>query len=137
MSGDRFVVSNKQSLDFYIDFVTKQFEESGYTTYSYVRGKQRTSVQSNALHKYCGDLAKALNDSGQDMRMVKDDVELPWTKETVKELLWKPIQKAVTGEESTRKVKVDDYEKVYDVLNKHLATNKGIMVYWPQKGRMI
>ena len=89
MSGDRFVVSNKQSLDFYIDFVTKQFEESGYTTYSYVKGKQRTSVQSNALHKYCGDLAKALNDSGQDMRMVKDDVELPWTKETVKELLWK------------------------------------------------
>ena len=47
MSGDRFVVSNKQSLDFYIDFVTKQFEESGYTTYSYVKGKQRTSVQSS------------------------------------------------------------------------------------------
>lgn len=134
MSGDRFVVSNKQSLDFYIDFVTKQFEDSGYTTYSYVKGKQRTSVQSNALHKYCGDLAKALNDSGQDMRMVKDDVELPWTKETVKELLWKPIQKAVTGEESTRKVKVGDYSKVYDVLNRHLATTKGVQVFWPSKG---
>jgi hypothetical protein len=134
MSGDRFVVNSKQSLDFYINFVTKQFEDSGYTTYSYVKGMQRTSVESNALHKYCGMLAKALNDSGLDMRMVKDDVDLPWSKETVKEFLWKPIQLAVTGEESTTNVKMGDYSKVYDVLNKHLSTNKGIQVFWPCKG---
>lgn len=134
MSGDRFVVDSKQSLDFYIKFVTQQFEESGYTTYSYVKGKQRTSVESNALHAYCGKLAKALNDSGQDMRMVKDDVDLPWSKETVKELLWKPVQKAVTGEVSTRKVKSGDYSKVFDVLNRHLSTNKGVQVMWPSKG---
>ena len=64
--------------------------------------KRRTASQNDALHVYCRQLANALNDAGLDMReVIKPEVDIPWNDQTVKEYMWRPIQKVVTGEEST------------------------------------
>ena len=51
---------------------------------------QRTEKQNNSLHAYCQGLADELNSAGLDMRVVlKPEYEIPWTKESVKEHLWR------------------------------------------------
>lgn len=94
--------------------------------------KKRTLTQNNALHKYCERVAEALNDSGQDMRhFFKEDAEIPWNLELVKSHIWKPIQKLVIDKDSTTEATTTDYNKVYEVLHRHLAQKHGITVLWP------
>ena len=50
----------------------------------------------------------------------------------VKKFLWRPIQKAVTGKESTAHLKKEEYNQVYEVLNRHLADKFGVSVPFPQ-----
>ena len=84
--------------------------------------KQRTAKQNNALHLYFQLIADALNNSGQDMRAILKDVEIPWTPENVKDYLWRPIQKLQLGKESTTELKTEDIDKIFETLNRHLAT---------------
>jgi len=86
------------------------------------------------LHLYCERLAEALNDAGLDMKTVlKPGVEIPWTKESVKLHLWKPIQKAMTDTDSTREMETTDPSEIYEVLNRHLAQKFGVSVRWPSE----
>lgn len=94
--------------------------------------KRRTPTQNKALHLYFGLLAEALNDAGMDMRtFLKESVDIPWSGETVKEHIWKPIQIAKTKKESTTELdKVGEIDEVYEIINRHLA-QKGIHVPFP------
>jgi hypothetical protein len=92
----------------------------------------RTLTQNKALHLYCQMLAGALNDAGFDMRRtLKQDVDIPWNKSSVKEFLWKPIQKAMTGKGSTTELTTVEPSEVYETLNRHIAEKFGISVEWP------
>lgn len=94
--------------------------------------KQRTSKQSKALHLYCQLLADALNDAGFDMKTIlKPTVDIPWTMETVKEFLWRPVQKAYLMKESTTELNTMNPGDVYEILNRHLSEKFGITVEWP------
>lgn len=88
----------------------------------------RTGLQNNALHKGLELIAQALNDAGLDIRAtLKPEVEIPWTKETVKEYLFRPVMKLATGKESTKQLsKVGEIEKVWDIVMRHLSQNHGI-----------
>ena len=72
--------------------------------------KQRTLTQNRALHLYFQLVADTLNDAGLDMRVVlKPEIDIPWSKNTVKEFLWKRIQeiqlrKASTTELTTKEI---------------------------------
>lgn len=92
----------------------------------------RTNLQNKSLHKYCQDLADALNAAGLDMREVlRHHANIPWTMHSVKERIWKPVQEAMTGEESTAKVTTRDYPAIYDTLNAHFSEKHGLYVPWP------
>lgn len=84
--------------------------------------KQRTAQQNRALHLYFGMVAETLNDAGLDIRAVlKPNVEIPWSPGTVKEYLWRPIQKILLQKESTKELTTTEIDRVFDVLNAHLA----------------
>ena len=56
--------------------------------------KKRSDQQNKALHVLFELLAEKLNESGLDMRKtLKESIDIPWTKDTVKNFLWRPIQK--------------------------------------------
>ena len=92
----------------------------------------RTALQNNALHKYFSMVAESLNLSGQYiLKVIK--IDLPWTKESVKELLWKSVQEQMLGKRSTTKLTKDEVTKVYDVLNRALGERCGVSVEFPSR----
>ena len=90
---------------------------------------QRTSQQNRGLHKDCALIAEKLNDAGLDMRtMVKPHINIPWTTESVKECIWKPIMKAMYGHASTTQLaKLEgEIEKIHEVIMRELGEKHGI-----------
>jgi hypothetical protein len=93
---------------------------------------QRTLKQNSSLHLFFGLLADELNAAGLDMRTVlKPSVDIPWTSETVKNQLFKPIQKALLEKESTTELTTIEVNKVYEVLMRHLSEKFGVFVEFP------
>lgn len=98
------------------------------------KGERRSLRQNNALHLYFQFLADKLNESGLDMRKVlKNDIDMPWTLENVKNFLWRPIQKSLTKKTSTTKLKTNEVDKIFDVLNRHLGQRFGVHVPFPSE----
>lgn len=97
-----------------------------------VEEKQRTTQQNKALHKFYSELALALNEAGLDMkRTLKPEIDIPWNGDTVKDYLWRPIQQAQLGKESTKELTTKEIDAVYDTLNRHLGDKLGVHVEFP------
>lgn len=85
--------------------------------------KQRTLQQNRALWKFFELLAESLNNSGLDMRVVlKPHINIPWTKNSIHDYLWLPIQKIMYGTDSTIFLhKIEQIDKVHEVLMRELG----------------
>jgi hypothetical protein len=87
---------------------------------------KRTATQNRALHLWFELLAEELNRAGLDMRLVlKPEVSIPWNKQTVKDYLWRPIQKAQLGKKSTTELTTAEIDKVFDTITLHLGEKFG------------
>jgi hypothetical protein len=95
----------------------------------------RTPQQNKALHKGFELLADALNDAGYEMKEVlaAKAVDVPWNKDTVKEVLFRPIMTAMYEKGSTTELEKVEVSDVWDVLNRHLAENFGVSVEFPSE----
>ena len=95
----------------------------------------RTIPQNNSIRLYCSNLAKALNEGGCDMEMVfrAKTVSVPWSRDKVLEALWRDLQEALFNTRSTTKLKTDEVSRVYDVLNRHISTEFGVSVEFPDR----
>lgn len=93
--------------------------------------KQRTKQQNKALHKYFELVADSLNEAGLDMRVIlKPEVDIAWNKDSVKEYLWRPVQKIQLQKRSTTEMTTKDIDTIYDTLNRFLAKH-GLHVAFP------
>ena len=97
--------------------------------------KKRTGSQNNALHLYLTQVAEALDREGHTMQDVVKcitKVEIRPTMSNVKEIIWREIQKAQLGKESTTDLnKQEDIDKVYDAMNKWLGHYFQIHIPFP------
>lgn len=84
---------------------------------------QRTSQQNRAMHLFFEMLATNLNDAGLDMRKVlKPEISIPWTKQSIKDQLWRPIQEAMYSKHSTTDLlKQEEIDAIHATLTRHLA----------------
>ena len=93
---------------------------------------KRTDLQNKSLHLMFEMLAQALNESGLDQRVVlKPSIEIPWNKESIKNQLWRPVQIAQFGKESTTELSTKEIDEVYNTLNRHLSEKFEIHISWP------
>jgi hypothetical protein len=94
---------------------------------------KRTGQQNRALHLYYTLLAQELNNAGYTVQLVlKEKMELDWTPDMVKELLWRPAQQAILEKKSTTELeKQQDIDTVYSHLNRHLSEKFGLHVPFP------
>lgn len=94
---------------------------------------QRTGQQNRALHLYFTLLAKELNEAGYSVQLVlKEKMELDWDAEKVKELLWRPAQKAILKKKSTTQLeKQQDIDVVFEHLNRFVSEKFGVAVQFP------
>lgn len=130
------LINSEQALDAAIVQLRMQFNEKKYVKAKLSYGKQRTLTQNRALHMFCQNLADTLNEAGLDQKKVlKPEVDIPWTMEAVKEGLWKPLQEAVTGLKSTTKPETRQYSAIYELLNRHLTMKLGIHEPWPVRNQ--
>ena len=94
--------------------------------------KPRTLTQNKALHLMYEHLAQKLNESGWDMKKtLKQEIDIAWTKESVKEYLWRPIMEAMLKKKSTTEMTTKDIDTVMNTLTRHLGTKLGIEIAFP------
>lgn len=90
--------------------------------------KQRTLQQNRAMWLFMEILAKELNNSGLDMRLVlKPTYKIDWTKENIHDHLWLPIQKALYGTNTTTFLKKQEQiEKIHEIIMRELGEKHGL-----------
>ncbi len=83
---------------------------------------QRTSQQNKSIHLGCTMIADTLNDAGLDMKKVlKPEINIPWTTESVKEYIFRPIMKAMYQKQSTTELdKVQEIDKIWETIMRFL-----------------
>lgn len=100
--------------------------------YALESSMQRSTQQNKSLHLYFEHLASELNDAGLDMRKtLKPAVEIPWSAQTVKEYIWRPIMQAQLGKRSTTELETTDIDLVFNTITRHLANRFGLEVEFP------
>ncbi len=104
-----------------------------------VKGKQKdllSAAQMRSLHLYFRMLSDALNSAGLDIKQtVKADVS--WTPEGIKELIFRPILKALYNKKSTTALKKDEIDTVYHTINRLTAEKWGISIAFPSVDEML
>ena len=93
---------------------------------------KRTNRQNRALHVMFGLLARELNDNGLDMRKtLKPSIDIPWTDKSVKEYLWRPVQKLQLNKASTTELTTVEIDEVFDTIVRHLGETFGVGIQFP------
>jgi hypothetical protein len=94
--------------------------------------KRRTTQQNRALHLFFTLLATELNQSGYDMKkLFREEIDIPWNSYNIKNFLWRPMQKAITGKRSSTQLSRQDIDRIYEPLMKTIGERTGIYVPWP------
>lgn len=98
--------------------------------------KTRTDAQRKAIEVYCSILADTLNSGGLDMKLVlEQQLDVPWSQDSVKNILWRQVQKAAINKESTAKLSPKEVSEVYRILSRHLAEKFNVNVSFPNRWR--
>ena len=78
------------------------------------------------MHVFFELLSAHLNAEGLTVQVVlKPDTT--WNAESIKELIWRPVQQAVTGKKSTTKLNTKEVSDVYEAISSAFA-HKGFIV---------
>jgi len=134
MNGEHWTVNSDASLENLIKHLRELYADKKYIQVKWTTGQTRTTPQNSALHQYYGWLADELNGRGLDMvKTLKPGVEIPWSKVSVKEHIWRPVQEVQFGKKSTKKLERPDVSVIYDVINRHLSNKFGVHVPFPSK----
>lgn len=129
-----FYLANSQSTrQQFLEFAADLMQKHPYVFWEWVYGKPRTGKQNAALHVFCRLLAEALNERGITFnQFFKEGYQVPWSGDIVKENVWRPMQRAVCGVESSTELTTTQLSEIYDPLNDKLA-DFNIHVPWPER----
>ena len=96
----------------------------------------RTISQNSAMHLYFSHVAMMLNDNNITVQMtIKPDTK--WSPEGIKELMWRPVQTAITGKQSSTKLTTTELTQIYDVINKVLSEKFEVYIPFPSIDELI
>tara|TARA_R100000656_G_C3951495_1_gene128549 strand:+ start:108 stop:467 length:360 start_codon:yes stop_codon:yes gene_type:complete len=92
--------------------------------------RKMTRKQGNALHLWFEQLAERFDDLNLERRQVVElTTDVPWTKTTIKEILFRPIMFDETGKLSTTQLTRSEVIKVEEIIHKSLA--EGLKITQP------
>ncbi len=132
-SSHRWLVDTKDKMNFFIAFITTQFDDGKKILYT-IKDTTRSDRQNNAMHLWFRQIAQELNDAGYWVRHpFSDKLEIPFTEILVKETLYKPIIKAMYDKNSTGRLTPQELSNAAEVLVRWLSENKKVYVPFPQQ----
>jgi len=119
-----------------IDYNATKAIKDGLTFYIKTgTDKQMSQAQRGSLHVWCDQVATVLNDAGLPMikkAMFSDDyIEVDWNMSLIKEHVYKPMLKVLTGKASTEKQTTVDPSTVADHLVRHFSSKGVVLPKWP------
>ena len=91
--------------------------------------------QRKAIYVYCNLLAKAFNKAGIMRRLILPggmEIETSWSKESVKDDIWRELQKALCGSESVNDLEPREVNEIYKHINRDVAAPQGVHVPFPR-----
>ena len=137
MSGEGWTVNSDDKLAGFLGHAKELYQKHKYVTFKWTTGQQRTNEQNAAMHLWFEQVAKCLNDAGLEMVINLPNGKewtIPWSKHTVKENIWRPIQEAIIGKKSTTEAYRPEYNEVFSVIHSRFASHQGITLPdWPSK----
>lgn len=139
MKGQFRIINSRESLELAIQQLRDEWESNKWLMMQTTNEKQRSQLQNNSLHLWLTLVASALNEQGLDVRQVlakSKRQDIPWTMAACKEHLWKPVQLAYNGKNSTTKASTTDYSVISDILNRTFGEQFGVYVPWPDRNRV-
>lgn len=129
----KYIIDRDSARSRFIEDFYRLYDIHKYIEAVLLFGKQRTSSQQKALEVYCRLVAQELNRKGITFEVFfKEGYQVPWSQGLVKDEVWRPVQRAIVGKESTTEPCTIEYPKIYDRINDKLARH-GIHVPWPEK----
>ena len=119
-----------------IDYSATQAVRGGLTFYiTTSTDKKATPAQRGSLHVWCDQVAAVLNDAGLPMEkkaLFSDDmIEVDWNLYLVKEHIYKPMLKILTGKASTEKQSTVDPSIVAEHLVRYFSSKGVVLPRWP------
>lgn len=93
---------------------------------------KRTIDQNSAMHLWFQHVADELNGAGLPIKqtLAHYKVDLDWSAESVKSLIWKPIQWALFAKKSTTDLKKGEIDPIFEHINRFLS-QLGVHVDFP------
>lgn len=98
----------------------------------------RTAKQNKALHLLFTIISSQLNEMGMEFQyfgLKGKVISVPHTPHLVKEHVWRPIQIALFGIRSTKKINTTHINDIVDVLARFFS-EKGIVIQFPSKEQL-
>ena len=98
---------------------------------------QRTNPQNRAIHLFFRQLAAELNGIGVTCKfssILKDVfLEKEWDEHTIKEFIWRPVQKAVLGKDSTTQLSTTDIDRIAKPIIQALGYKYNLGLVFPSQ----
>ena len=125
MSGEMWRVNSEETLQHFVAIATGRWKQG--ITYKIIH-PSRSAKQNAALHACFRRLSANLNDAGFGVpHPLKPELEIPWTETSVKELLLRPIIRAMYDKEATSQLTTDELSKAIGVMLNRVAELTGVV----------
>ena len=139
MAGEGWTVNSDESLSNFIKHVGELYGKHKFVMFNWKTGRQRTDTQNAAIHVFCRLIAEALNGAGYEMKVdspvLRSEVEVPWTQDSVKDFIWRKVQMSLyPAKEATVKLERTEVSEVAEVIIRHLGEKFNLQVSFPDRG---
>ena len=129
--SETWTVRDSNTCKFFVAYVEDQAEQGIDRVYK-IQKADRTWRQNNTLHLLFRQMAKALNDAGFEIpHPFKPDLEIPYSEESVKELLYKPIITMYFKVDRSTDLDTEQLSESMTILVDAVNRNTGVYVHIP------
>lgn len=129
--SETWTVKDQNTCKFFVAYVEDQAEQGIDRVYK-IQKADRTWRQNNTLHLLFRHMAQALNDAGFEIpHPFKPDLEIPYSEESVKELLYKPIITMYFKVERSTDLDTEQLSESMTILVDAVNRNTGVYVHIP------
>jgi hypothetical protein len=128
--GNRTNNQNK-SLHLYCQKVADTLNDAGLTVHAVLNHKRYAKIEKafENAKKMVSLFPKAIKviERLEELVFEKEEVEIEWTMQLVKDIIWRKIQLVVfKDKESTTQLKRDEVSRVYEAIDYYLSSRFGI-----------
>lgn len=128
-----WTVKDSNTAKFFIAYIEDQVEQGIDRVYT-IQKMDRTYRQNRTIHLLFRRMAEALNEAGFEIsHPFKPDLEIPWSEESVKDLLYRPIITSYFKVDRSSLLDTAQLSESMEILIDAVNRNTGVLVHIPSQ----